>query len=349
MLSRIIDTHSQRCYKLRKPMGKRSTYSRDGVSISLADASTLYGEWQTPTVIVSDGPYGVAGFPGDPPTADGLPSWYEPHVERWSQLSTPQTTLWFWNTELGWAMVHPILERYGWKYRCCNIWNKGIAHIAGNSNTQRLRKLPVVSEVCVQYVREASFTGIDGRRLSMKEWLREEWVRSGLPLSDTNKACKVKNAATRKYFTQCHLWYYPPVEAFVLFSEYANRHGRPSGRPYFSIDGKRPIPGEEWDRMRAKFYCEHGVTNVWDHPAVRGEERLKTRYKCVHTNQKPLTLTEMIIRLSSDKGDVVWEPFGGLCSTAIASYRLRRRCMSAEIIPEFYRFAVDRLKQCNAT
>ena len=45
----------------------------------------------------------------------------------------------------------------GWEYRCCHIWDKGIAHIAGNANTKTLRKFPVVTEVCVQYVKKTFF------------------------------------------------------------------------------------------------------------------------------------------------------------------------------------------------
>ena len=183
------------------------------IQIFDSDSLEIYEKWDPPVVIVSDGPYGLGGFPGDLPTADGLAEWYEPHVEKWSSISTAQTSLWFWNTELGWATVHPLLERSGWEYRACSIWDKGMAHVAGNSNTQSLRKLPIVTEVCVHYVKKASFQ-TDGRALSLREWLRHEWLRTDLPLSMTNEAAGVKNAATRKYFTKDHLWYFPPPDAF---------------------------------------------------------------------------------------------------------------------------------------
>ena len=317
--------------------------SREGVSLYLGDVAKLYGGWDSPTAIIVDGPYGVGGFPGDPPTPAGLADWYEVHAQAWARYSTPETTLWFWNTEVGWANVHPVLERAGWDYRCAYVWDKGIAHIAGNANTKSLRKLPVVSELCVQYVRRAEFPG-PGGTMTMQEWLRYEWERSGLPLSLTNAACGVKNAATRKYFTKDHLFYYPPPEAFEQFVAYANRHGNPRGLPYFSRDGVKPMTAEEWSHMRAKFHCPVGRTNVWSEPAVRGAERLKTKYKCVHTNQKPLRLTELMITMSTDIGDTVWEPFGGLCTAAIASLRLGRRCLSAEILPDFFDAAVERLE-----
>lgn len=309
-----------------------------------ADVSSLYHRWPSPIAIVSDGPYGVGGFPGDPPTPAGLAEWYAPHIEQWSKRASPLTTLWFWNSELGWATVHPVLERYGWEYRVCHVWNKGIAHISGNCNGQVLRQFPVVTEVCVQYVRKAEFP-VGERMLGMQEWLRYEWERTGLPLYRSNEASGVMNAATRKYFTKDHLFYYPPVEAFEKFVAYANKHGASAGRPYFSIDGERPLTAEQWKNMRAKFNFEHGVTNVWDEPAVRNGERVKHDGKCVHNNQKPLKLIQRILKASTDVGDTVWEPFGGLCSTAVASLMMRRRCYSAEILEDYYEAAAHRLSE----
>ncbi|MEW5722489.1 MAG: DNA methyltransferase [Thermodesulfobacteriota bacterium] len=334
--------------QLREPVvGDR--YARDQVSLYFDYAENLYVNWPTPTCIISDGPYGVSGFPGDNHQAESLAEWYEPHIKAWSNFSTPQTTLWFWNTEVGWATVHPVLAANGWEYRCCNIWDKGLGHIAGNANTRTLRKFPVVTEVCVHYVKAATFQ-VGNQILTMQEWLRHEWKRTRLPLRLANEACKVLNAATRKYLTADHLWYYPPPEAFVKMAEYANEHGDPTGRPYFSLDGRRPIAGEQWAKLRAKFQCEIGITNVWREPQVSGAERIqgtrngmKYKFRSLHGSQKPLKFIEWTIRASTDKGDVVWEPFGGLCPGAVVSYHFGRQYHGAEIIPEFYLAAVERL------
>jgi site-specific DNA-methyltransferase (adenine-specific) len=318
-------------------------YIRDSVSLFLGDSLHLYDCWPHPTVIISDGPYGLGSYPGDPPTPDSLALWYEPHIQAWTQCALPSTTLWFWNSELGWANVHTKIQEAGWEFRNCHIWNKGIGHIAGNCNTKTIRKFPVTTEVCVQYVRKAEFP-VGEQIMTMQEWLRHEWERSGLPFSKTNEACGMKNAATRKYFTKDHLWYYPPPEAFDMFQKYANRYGRKEGKPYFSLNGVQPLTAIEWEKMRPRFYCKNGITNVWDEPAVRGVERIKTLSKCVHNNQKPLKLLERCIEASSDIGDVVWEPFGGLCSAAIASHRLQRTAVSAEINPDYYDIAIKRLE-----
>lgn len=333
----------------RREPAAGDVYTRVDVSIHFDHAEKLYDRWPTPTCIVSDGPYGVGGFPGDSHAAESLAERYRPHVEAWAAHATPQTTLWFWNTEVGWANVHPVLVANGWEYRACSIWDKGLGHVAGNANTRTLRKFPVVTEVCVHYVRAAQFQ-VNGRSLTMQDWLRHEWKRTGLPLRLANAACGVLNAATRKYLTANHLWYYPPVDAFVKLVRYANARGDQAGRPYFSTDGKRPLSGDEWAKLRAKFRCDVGVTNVWRKPQVGGVERIQgvrkdMRYKfsSLHGSQKPLEFMDLTIRASTDEGDVVWEPFGGLCPGAIVSYRSGRRYHGAEIIPEFYAAAVERL------
>jgi DNA methylase len=318
-----------------------SVWTDELVTAQLGDSLDLYASWDRPTVIVSDGGYGILGFEGDTPDHFDLPGWYEPHVKEWANYAQPATTLWFWNSEIGWAVVHPLLERYGWRYVNCNIWNKGKGHIAGNVNTGKIRRFPVVTEVCAQYEFEVR---VGGRTL--KEWLLTEWKRSGLPLRKANLACGVADVATRKYFDQGHLWYFPPPEMFECLQRYANHHGDPAGRPYFSLDGKEPAKAEEWALMRTKFHCPHGFTNVWERNPLHGKERVSTaglNGRAIHLNQKPLDLTELIIGASSDLGDVVWEPFGGLFTGCLAARRLGRRAFGGEIDPTYFHFGVQRL------
>lgn len=321
-------------------------YPTHSIEIAHDDSMNLYDKWNSPIVIISDGPYGVKGFKGDLFSPEGLDKWYEPHIAKWTEKSTPQTTLWFWCTEVGWATVHPVLDKYGWEYRACNVWDKGIQHVAGNTNTQSLRQLPVVTEICVHYIKKPTFNlNGNGNTVTMKDWLRHEWKRTGLPFSITNEAAGVKNAATRKWFTDDWLWYMPPAESFEKLVEFANEHGMANGRPYFSMDGKKSLTKEEWEKQRAKFYCPMGVTNVWAQPPVNGIERVKNGSKAVHLNQKPLNIIKMLIEISSDEGDLIWEPFGGLCTGAIASHELKRSYVAAEINEEIYAAALKRFKK----
>lgn len=313
------------------------------VSLRLGDSLDFYDQWEPPTVIVSDGAYGILGFEGDTSDHLGIPEWYRPHIEAWSRHATGETTLWFWNSEIGWAAVHPVLERYGWRYVNANVWNKGKAHIAGNVHTAKIRRFPVVTELCVQYVFEPR---IDG--LTLQQWLLREWKRTGLALKEANEACGVKDAAVRKYLDQGHLWYCPPPERFGRLAAYANEHGDPAGRPYFSRDGKRPMSETEWAKMRPKFHCPVGYTNVWDRNPLNGGERVRVPEvsgRAAHLNQKPLDLMRLIIEASSDPNDVVWEPFGGLFSASLAARQLGRRAYAAEIDPTYFQLGIARFAQ----
>lgn len=316
-------------------------WSNQLTDIRMGDSIDFYSQWDRPTAIFSDGGYGILGFEGDTSDHLNLPQWYEAHIRAWSEFATPETTLWFWNSEIGWAAVHPVLEKYGWRYVNANIWNKGKAHIAGNVNTKKIRRFPVVSEVCVQYVFEAKVGNS-----TLKEWLLSEWLRAGLPRSKANEACGVKNAASRKYLDQGHLWYFPPPEVFELLQKYANAHGCPSGRPYFSLDGKTPASAKQWSRMRAKFKCPHGFTNIWDRSPLHSSERYKIggdNGKAIHLNQKPLDLTLMVIEAVTDTGDVVWEPFGGLFTACVAAGVLGRKSFGAEIDPTWFHYGRKRV------
>lgn len=324
-------------------------------SLHRGDALDAYPHWPAPTTIISDGAYGVRGFHGDPAGVDGLVDWYRPHVRAWSSAAHPATTLWFWNTEVGWATVHPLLVANGWNYVQTITWNKGIGHIAGNVNGRTIRQFPVVSEICVLYQRRFDVDGPEGR-VPVQQWLRAEWRRSGLPLYLANTACGVRNAATRKYLTADWLWYWPPGEMVEKMAEYTNEHGRASGWPYFSLDGRNPVTAKEWDALRYKWRHTHGVTNVWDRPPLHDAERLKgtlrraaprvykpTKGSAAHLNQKPLEFMERLVYAVTDERDVVWEPFGGLASAAVAAVVLNRRAFVAETDPEFADLAAERL------
>lgn len=309
------------------------------------DALSMYQQWPSPTCIIADGPYGLGKFPGEPKTPAGLGEWYAPHIAEWHRLAAPNCTLWFWNTELGWATVHPVLEQLGWQYEELCVWDKGLGHIAGNVNSKTIRGMPVATEVAVRYTRKNRLANREGHLLLIKEWLRSEWLRSGLPMYLANVACDVANAATRKYLTSCHLWYFPPAEAVSGMAAYCREHGKEDGGwPYFSLDGSSPFNPGEWNSLRAKWNHTHGFTNVWREPAVHGEERVKDKNGYLHANQKPLTLMRMQIAASTDVADVVWEPFGGLCSASIAADDLGRRAFAAEVNSRYYDAAVQRMQ-----
>lgn len=319
------------------------------------DALRAYRGWPAPAAIISDGAYGVRGFHGDTIGVDDLTDWYRPHVAAWSERSAPATTLWFWNTEVGWATVHPLLDQAGWEYVQAITWDKGIAHIAGNVNGKTIRRFPVVTEICVFYQRRFEVNGPDGL-LPVQQWMRREWQRSGLPLTRANDACGVSNAATRKYLTKDWLWYWPSGAMIERLAAYANEHGAKSGWPYYSLDGRSQVTAKEWDALRYRWRHAHGQTNVWQLAPLHGVERIKgtmrraaprvynpSNVSAAHLNQKPLRFMRRILDAVTEEGDVIWEPFGGLASASVAAVETGRFPCVAEIDHDFAEIAAQRL------
>ena len=190
-----------------------------------------------------------------------------------------------------------------------------------------IRRLPTVTEVCVFYRRQLTFRGPDGTTVRGRDWIRSEWKRTGLQLQLANTACGVVAAATRGYMSQNSHWQFPPAERMERIVAYANEHGRPEGRPYYSLDGRRPATRGEWKNLRHHWTHAYGLTNVWSHPPVHGPERRRPGRR---TNQKPVALMRRIIDAASSPGDTVWEPFGGLCSASVAAIETGRHAFAAE-------------------
>jgi len=75
------------------------------------------------------------------------------------------------------------------------------------------------------------------------------------------------------------------------------------------------------------FYRRVAMRDVWDIPALRGNQPEATGYP----TQKPLALYERIIRASSNPGDIVLDPFCGSGTTAVAAEQLGRRWLMMDV------------------
>lgn len=67
--------------------------------------------------------------------------------------------------------------------------------------------------------------------------------------------------------------------------------------------------------------------------------------KYAHLNQKPIKLIDLIIQVSSRPGDVIWEPFSGLCIAGLVAYLANRTAFCAEIDETIFQMAVARLEE----
>lgn len=69
--------------------------------------------------------------------------------------------------------------------------------------------------------------------------------------------------------------------------------------------------------------------------------------KFTHGTSKPVALLKKLIEASTDQGDIVYDPYGGSMSTAIACIETCRSCVILEIDRDHFERGVERIKQAN--
>ena len=96
-------------------------------------------------------------------------------------------------------------------------------------------------------------------------------------------------------------------------------------------------------KARKKSMVDHRVTlsDVWFnvHRIKHGRDR------DYHPCQLPEKLLDRIIRLTTDPGDKVFDPFAGVGTTAVVAQRLGRDFITCEIDPKYVQIANDKLER----
>lgn len=96
---------------------------------------------------------------------------------------------------------------------------------------------------------------------------------------------------------------------------------------------------------KAKDGSEKQMRDLWIMPVCQGKERIKDKTgRAAHPTQKPENLLERIILASSNKGDVVLDPFLGSGTTAFIAKKLGRKWIGIETDDKYIKVAEKRIK-----
>ncbi len=93
--------------------------------------------------------------------------------------------------------------------------------------------------------------------------------------------------------------------------------------------------GHTWN-----FTKQNMMHNFFECPICMRPERLKNPK---HPAQKPVKLLKHIINISSNPGDLVFDPFMGVGSTGVASIELNRKFIGCEIDKNYYEACEKRM------
>ena len=83
----------------------------------------------------------------------------------------------------------------------------------------------------------------------------------------------------------------------------------------------------------------------WNLPICNGGERLKKNGKKVHSTQKPESLMHRVLLASSNKGDMILDPFLGSGTTAAVAKKLGRIYYGIEKEKNYFKAAEERIKK----
>ena len=93
--------------------------------------------------------------------------------------------------------------------------------------------------------------------------------------------------------------------------------------------------GHTWN-----FTSQEGMHNFIETPICSQPERLMNPK---HPAQKPVKLLEHIIKIASNKGDLVFDPFMGVGSAGVAALKNGRKYIGIEIEKSYFEAAVKRI------
>jgi|TARA_R110002096_G_scaffold416576_3_gene619745 modification methylase len=99
-----------------------------------------------------------------------------------------------------------------------------------------------------------------------------------------------------------------------------------------------------YEAMKA-FNDDIQMRSDWVLPICSGKERLKVNGHKGHSTQKPEALLYRVLLSSTNKGDVVLDPFFGSGTTGAVAKKLGRHYIGLEREDKYIKLATDRIKQ----
>lgn len=95
--------------------------------------------------------------------------------------------------------------------------------------------------------------------------------------------------------------------------------------------------GHTWN-----FTTQKDMHNFIESPICMGAERWKDPN---HPTQKPLRVLEHIIKIASNEGDLIYDPFMGVGSTGVAALKLKRKFLGAELEKKYFEASKKRIEE----
>lgn len=211
------------------------------------------------------------------------------------------------------ALLIPYLDDMNLELRQQIIIDKGMRSVSGRA-TKKYKIFPNVTESILFIIK-------DNKKFA-KNFLKERQRQLGLTAKQINEFLGVKSNGGGMWsiYTGNNVCeQFPTEELWNKLSELLQFNC-----PYKSVS--------------QTFNPEMGVTDVWRDIDFYSEKRF-------HPTQKPIKLITRLINASSNKGDIVLDPFAGCGSTPLSCINAGRRYIGIEICEDYYKIMLKRIRE----
>ena len=281
------------------------------------------------TMIHADPPYGMGkendGIAGDNQYGVKLDAFQMAWWRAWRASVADNGSAYIWGVaEDLWRLWYCGCLRESERLTLRNevVWAKGASAQGQGSDSHRM--FPSATERCLFFM-----LGEQGFNINADNyWEGWEPVRSYLAKNCETMGWGPQDVSritgTASMFSR---WFTRSQFCFITEENYRKLQAAAKG------DGFK----REFDDLKREFYStrayfdntHENMTDVWEFPPVRGEERHG------HATPKPVDMVARAIKSSSKARDVVGVPFSGSGSDIIAAEMHERRCFACELEPRF--------------
>lgn len=209
-------------------------------------------------------------------------------------------------------LYKPLID-FGFNFRQQIIINKGIKAIGGRA-TKGYKMFPNVTESLLFFIYDS--------KPFIRKLLKEKQKKLGLTALEINKQLGVKSNGGGMW----SLYTGDNILAQVPTKEMWEKLQK-------ILDFEYP-----YEDIAQVFNIEMGVTDVWEDINFYEEKRY-------HPTQKPVKLIERIIKASTNKYDIILDPFMGSGSTALACLNLERNYIGIEKEDKYIKIINQRIDE----
>lgn len=211
------------------------------------------------------------------------------------------------------ALLIPYFDDLGLELRQQIIVDKGMRSVSGRA-TRKYKMFPNVTESILFIVKD--------NKKFVKTFLKDRQKAAGLTAKQINEALGVKSNGGGMWsiYTGNNVCeQFPTKKLWEKLSEIL----------HFDLP---------YEKVSQTFNAQMGFTDVWRDIDFYEEKRY-------HPTQKPIKLIKRLIYASSNKGDIVLDPFVGSGSTPVAAVQLERNFLGFEVEKDYYEAAVQRIDE----